>query len=49
MFDWGYMLALLVGGIVGYMFNELTSEYITIIEFGEGEEEDDDDQNYNSR
>jgi hypothetical protein len=48
MFDWAYVLALLVGAIVGYYFNEWTSEYIEI-EFIEDDDEDDDDQNYNTR
>lgn len=47
MFDWAYLLALLIGGIVGYYFNEWTSEYIEI-EIIE-EDDDDDDQNYNAR
>lgn len=47
MFDWAYVLALLVGAIVGYYFNEWTADYIEI-EFID-EDDGDDDQNYNTR
>ncbi len=47
MFDLSYLLPFLIGSLVGYMFNELTADYITI-EYVE-EDDDDDDQNYNTR